>query len=766
MLRENRSPLKKLGLLVDNISLQKVLECLSSVGEHLETLEVGSKTEDSMEGVFLSTLGRSCPELKKVSFFTSDTPSDEFALRKLCQLYELCPHFISCNCSSLFAIDVNDNNALDCWLARTVLLSREEKELVFECMRLAIQRSQCKLTLSNKPFCGNFIKQHDDWVLMKSKLSPYLTELNGVMSESILIEAVKKLPRLEKLTVILEQDRLTDLSLSVIIEYGYDLKTLYIGCLRYRPEQWGFSDEMVSKVIRSCELLEELRITGVGYESVLAVKHHSRLRTVYLDDVNVSKEEMSIMLELDEREGEEKCVWRRLKKGEISGKGYKFVYHVEERKRQCSFQPRSRDARKEQNQKVITDRGARTPDHKIGLSTSLLVLLEGSRPSFIITASAASNILSKPIPNESRHLEGVRVSQKKTSMTSSSTSSTILDDSYYLSKDDVKTAIAMKEQESSTTGEGNVEGNDRSSRSRRSSSYKKQQRKDNEPFSVPWWLDHLPKVNLHFDPLVNFKLKQRLMLMGACVTLGLDYLSDIAQWRSYCTIEDSLVRGRFSLRGSELGWAKSWLLNLGLGEENAAKLKLRLGLNLKSYKLYAKLRFRTEPISPFDIGEGLSCAGKLPLPLYVLPMLRSIPLRIEYRLRLNTASHTWGGGRNRNRNGLSPHREEVVSLSTGLGAVDLSLDELNFCLEWDEHSPLWNIGIVRSEPVRRLRTSLPSLTFPNSSDRPPSSSKAPEFSNNGFAPHGRNVGSKSSNAGANGRSTTPPPRSDRSRFTM
>lgn len=124
------------------------------------------------------------------------------------------------------------------------------------------------------------------------------------------------------------------------------------------------------------------------------------------------------------------------------------------------------------------------------------------------------------------------------------------------------------------------------------------------------------------------------------IPTGMDYLSDIGQWRSYCAVEDALVQGecmfmycvfvgckcaeisvnyscarcrqrccfcvlcvpchqlwlipltlcailftatstlttpyiivsylaaviklgRFSLRGSELGWAKSWLLNLG-----------------------------------------------------------------------------------------------------------------------------------------------------------------------------------------------------------
>jgi len=30
-----------------------------------------------------------------------------------------------------------------------------------------------------------------------------------------------------------------------------------------------------------------------------------------------------------------------------------------------------------------------------------------------------------------------------------------------------------------------------------------------------------------------------------------------------------------------------------------------------------------------------------------------------------------------------------VFLSSGLGSLDVSLDELNFCLEWDEKSPVW-----------------------------------------------------------------------------
>eukprot|EP00981_Chlorochromonas_danica_P007197 scaffold1595_cov171-Ochromonas_danica.AAC.2 len=334
LLHENRSPLKKLGLIVTHISLLKLLECLSSVGEHLETLQVGRFSMpcrvDYVARDCLSTLGRSCPELKRVSLFTCDTPSDEFSIRKIYQLYELCSNFTSFHYSpsrfEAISINVNYQNELNYVLQPIDRFSREEKDEFLECMRLAILRSQCKLTVSNHPFCGNFVQQHDDWVLMKSKLSPYLTDLNGMMSESILIEAVKELPRLERLIVNLAEERFGDLSLSVLKEYGNGLKMLWLFGMRLPPEQCSFTDEMISKVILGCEMLEELRMPGAGQESVLAVKHHSRLRKVYLDEVKLSQEEMSSMLALDEREGEEKRVWRRLQKGEINGKGYKVIY--------------------------------------------------------------------------------------------------------------------------------------------------------------------------------------------------------------------------------------------------------------------------------------------------------------------------------------------------------------------------------------------------------------------------------------------------------
>jgi hypothetical protein len=169
--------------------------------------------------------------------------------------------------------------------------------------------------------------------------------------------------------------------------------------------------------------------------------------------------------------------------------------------------------------------------------------------------------------------------------------------------------------------------------------------------------------------------------------------------------------GRFSLRGSELGWTKSWLWNLGITNDSSARFKLRFGLNLKTYKAYMRLRFRTEPISPFDFGDGLVCTGKVGLP-GLLTVLGSKPLRVEYLMRINTPApdfavprgafsrargdRTEGGGYGRG------DRDRPLSLRTGIEHLSVSLDELDFCLDWDEDSPVWGIGLQADKPKKMI----------------------------------------------------------------
>jgi len=72
-------------------------------------------------------------------------------------------------------------------------------------------------------------------------------------------------------------------------------------------------------------------------------------------------------------------------------------------------------------------------------------------------------------------------------------------------------------------------------------------------------------------------------------------------------------------------------------------------------------------------------------------LLRTIPLRIEYRRRINTPSLETDSGRRKYRTANG----ETVHISTGIERIELSLDELNVCLEWDEQAPIWDIGLSR-----------------------------------------------------------------------
>eukprot|EP00981_Chlorochromonas_danica_P010047 scaffold2953_cov187-Ochromonas_danica.AAC.12 len=212
---------------------------------------------------------RECIHLEEMYYSVSEEDSEVndlvfSALRKGCSAGSTDNMAVS--------IKVDDNNLNElCYDIYGLTLSTEEKEMFVECMYLAIQRSSNKLV--GIVFGMDLLKQHDEWILLKSKLSPYLTGLVGKMSEWMLIEAVKEFPHLDRLQVILEEDnKLSDLSLAALMEYGRGLKKLCIyNSSRYRSQ--------------------------------------------------VSKEEMADMLLLDVvKESDEKCVWRRLRKGEISGR--------------------------------------------------------------------------------------------------------------------------------------------------------------------------------------------------------------------------------------------------------------------------------------------------------------------------------------------------------------------------------------------------------------------------------------------------------------
>eukprot|EP00981_Chlorochromonas_danica_P011409 scaffold3999_cov196-Ochromonas_danica.AAC.5 len=341
ILHEKTTPLKRLCLSDAPVSLQKLSRWLSSVAMHLEELEIGNyvtvNIEEFQKGDILSYVGGACPQLRSLRLGISGLERNrwnEFPISKLLQLYELCPHLIAFTSYNTISkasirIEVKEDLRELYYEMYELNLSMEANAILLDCVCLVMQRSPWKLSLSSIPFCMKSRERYNRWVLFKSKLSPYLTDLYWEMSESILIEALKELPRLKNLAVIeTEENCFSDLGLLGLMEYGHGLRSLiitYFGLMK--PKSCRFSDDMMSKMIESCPMLENLRIPCAGCKSMLAVKDHPKLREVSLENVNLAKDEIESILLGDEREGgaEQKYVWK-LHNGNINGQGFKYLF--------------------------------------------------------------------------------------------------------------------------------------------------------------------------------------------------------------------------------------------------------------------------------------------------------------------------------------------------------------------------------------------------------------------------------------------------------
>eukprot|EP00981_Chlorochromonas_danica_P009903 scaffold2884_cov245-Ochromonas_danica.AAC.3 len=146
-----------------------------------------------------------------------------------------------------------------------------------------------------------------------------------VMQEATLVEAVRDLPRLEKLHVRSGGLEFGDVSLAAIVEHA----SSRLRMLRIHDFSAGgahFTDEMISKMIRSCQRLQVLRIPNAGCESVLAVKDHGCLREVELEDVVADESAIASILH---EEGENQHWPPTLRRGVVvRGNVYRFVYEV------------------------------------------------------------------------------------------------------------------------------------------------------------------------------------------------------------------------------------------------------------------------------------------------------------------------------------------------------------------------------------------------------------------------------------------------------
>eukprot|EP00981_Chlorochromonas_danica_P002810 scaffold539_cov187-Ochromonas_danica.AAC.31 len=119
-----------------------------------------------------------------------------------------------------------------------------------------------------------------EWTALKSTLAPFLVHMKGIISEAILIDAVKELPALRSLGVHVTFLEISDASFIAMAESAHELRSLSIDRFDNVERQFTASDEVVSKMIDSCKTLEFLKIPIAGCESVLALKRHPGLREV------------------------------------------------------------------------------------------------------------------------------------------------------------------------------------------------------------------------------------------------------------------------------------------------------------------------------------------------------------------------------------------------------------------------------------------------------------------------------------------------------
>eukprot|EP00981_Chlorochromonas_danica_P014015 scaffold7232_cov310-Ochromonas_danica.AAC.5 len=320
-------PLRRLSLACESLAIHgSVMDYLQVAGMYLEELELGNDSQVCNNLVvsdeLLGSIGRACPRLRTLHLFTSMRQN----MKKPSNLYTLCPYLksfvIECMMDySYFSVcmKVDDERHVVQYYDNC---SSTMEEMADWCHSLyTVLDRMHYYTLVITGYCFDFSSSECvKWQSVKSKLSLYICEIQAVMSETVLIEAVRDLPRLEKLEIEVSRHLFSDASLAAITEYRSNLKVLSIHDYPGKPH-CHFSDEMIGKMIRTCKGLESLKLLGAGHESILAVRNHLTVRIVCLENVKVEKA-MMITLLFDPFEGKN---WT-LRRGEVKGDDYHFIY--------------------------------------------------------------------------------------------------------------------------------------------------------------------------------------------------------------------------------------------------------------------------------------------------------------------------------------------------------------------------------------------------------------------------------------------------------
>lgn len=180
------------------------------------------------------------------------------------------------------------------------------------------------------------------------------------------------------------------------------------------------------------------------------------------------------------------------------------------------------------------------------------------------------------------------------------------------------------------------------------------------------WISNpnLPRINFTFQPSTTLKISKVFRPLKTNVILGADFNTQLGVWQFKSSWEDSFFQGRLTFAMGELQYAKSWLINVGMYDNLATRLRLRAAIDLRTKKAYARLGFRTEQLSPINFMDGFMMTKRMSfdgnkgkVKLETKTKLRFPQPEIEY----STENH---------------------KSITGTGDIEVNLQELNLLLNY------------------------------------------------------------------------------------
>ena len=188
-----------------------------------------------------------------------------------------------------------------------------------------------------------------------------------------------------------------------------------------------------------------------------------------------------------------------------------------------------------------------------------------------------------------------------------------------------------------------------------------------------WWkarvdpkLQSLPQIVCRIEPTTTLKLRKTFRPLKTIVRLGADYNTQQGIWQFKSSWEDAIIGGKITLSGSkELQLTKSWQMRVGGVEDLVTRLRFRATINLQTFQAYAKVGFRTERFTPIDVVEGFTILKRMPLDGYG----GNLKLEVKANVALPEPE-------------IEYRTESQARSLTGMGDIEVSIDELNLLLDY------------------------------------------------------------------------------------